>query len=485
MTEEGPDPRRWLILAVVGAAFFMTILDVAIVNVAIPSIQKDLHISESTVQWVITAYAITFGGFLLLGGRMADLLGRRLIFMIGLTLFTVASLTCGLASSATMLIISRAVQGLGAAIINPAALSIVTTTFREGAERNKALGIWGALGGSGAAAGVLFGGILTKYLGWQWIFFVNIPVGATVLLLARPIIPESHAEMGHRRFDATGAISITSSLAIMVYAISRAPFVGWGSFQTIGLLVLSAALLAAFVVVEQRTSEPLVPFSIFRNRSLTAADVVGLLMGAVIFSVFFVLTLYVQQVLGWSALKTGITFLATAGTTVIWAGVSQALTTRFGPRPVMTLGLTIISLTVLIGYTRLPVHGHYWPDVLPFYLLFALGMAFTFIPVSIAAFIGVSPQQAGLASGLLNTSQQIGGAIGVAVTATIFTSRANSLLSSGHDKATAFTSGYHWAFFALAIFAATGAVAAFVLLRGVKSTAAAETDEAEVVHAAA
>jgi EmrB/QacA subfamily drug resistance transporter len=468
MTEPEPDPRRWLILAVVGAAFFMTILDVAIVNVAIPSIQKDLHIGESTVQWVITAYAITFGGFLLLGGRMADLLGRRLIFMIGLTLFTLASLTCGLATSATMLIISRAVQGLGAAIINPAALSIVTTTFREGPERNKALGIWGALGGSGAAAGVLFGGILTKYLGWEWIFFVNIPVGVAVLLLARPIIPESHAEMAHRRFDATGAITITGGLTILVYAISKAPDVGWATGRTIGLLVLSAALIVAFIITETRTSQPLMPFSIFRNRSLTAANIVGVLMGAVIFSVFFVLTFYVQQVLGWSPLRTGVTFLATAGTTVIWAGVSQALTTKFGPRPIMTIGLSVMALTCLIGYTRLPVNGHYWPDLLPFYLAFALGLAFTFIPVSIAAFLGVSPQQAGLASGLLNTSQQIGGALGVAISATIFTSHATSLLKSGHDPASAFTSGYHWAFAALAIFAAVGAVTAFVLLRGVE-----------------
>jgi EmrB/QacA subfamily drug resistance transporter len=474
MTEPEPNPRRWLILAVVGAAFFMTILDVAIVNVAIPSIQKDLHIGESTVQWVITAYAITFGGFLLLGGRMADLLGRRLIFMIGLTLFTVASLTCGLASGATTLIISRAVQGLGAAIINPAALSIVTTTFREGAERNKALGIWGALGGSGAAAGVLFGGILTKYLGWQWIFFVNIPVGAAVLLLTRPIIPESHAEMGHRRFDATGAVTITAGLTTLVYAISKAPTVGWATGRTIGFLALSAALIAAFIVTETRTSHPLMPFGIFRNRSVTAANVVGLLLGAVLFSTFFMLTLYVQQVLGWSALKTGVTFLATAGTVVVWAGVSQSLTTRFGPRPIMTIGLSVMALSVLIGYTRFPVHGHYWPDLLPFYLTFSLGMAFTFIPVSIAAFTGVPPQQAGLASGLLNTSQQIGGAIGVAVSATIFTSHAKSLLTSGHDQASAFTSGFHWAFVALGVFAGVGALASFALLRGVNVRAGQE-----------
>jgi EmrB/QacA subfamily drug resistance transporter len=291
--------NKWLVLAVVGAAFFMTILDVAIVNVAIPSIQKDLHIAESTVQWVITAYAITFGGFLLLGGRMADLLGRRRIFIVGLLLFTLASLACGLASSAGVLIVSRAVQGIGAAIISPAALSIVTTTFAEGAERNKALGIWGALGGSGAAAGVLFGGILTKYLGWEWIFFVNVPVGVLVFALTRPIVPESHADLGHRRFDAAGAVSVTGGLALFVYAISKAPDVGWATGRTIGLLAASIVIIAGFVLWELRTTAPLVPFGIFRIRTLTGANSVGLLLGATIYANFFILTLYVQGVLGW------------------------------------------------------------------------------------------------------------------------------------------------------------------------------------------
>jgi EmrB/QacA subfamily drug resistance transporter len=454
--------RKWLVLAVVGAAFFMTILDVAIVNVAIPSIQIDLHIKESTVQWVITAYAITFGGFLLLGGRMADLLGRRRIFIAGLILFTLASLTCGLASSAGVLIVSRAVQGIGAAIISPAALSIVTTTFEEGAERNKALGIWGALGGSGAAVGVLLGGILTKYLGWQWIFFVNVPVGVLVFALTRPIVPESHADLGHRQFDAPGAVSITGGLALLVYAISRAPIVGWATGRTIGLLAASIIIIAAFVVWELRTTAPLVPFSIFRIRTLTGANVVGLMLGATIYANFFILTLYVQEVLHWSALKTGVTFLATAGTTVIWAGVAQALVTKIGPRIVMTFGLAVLALTVL-GYTRIPVHGHYWPDLLPLYLVFALGLAFAFIPVTIAGFIGVPPQQAGLASGLLNTSQQIGGALGVAVTSTIFVSRAKAVHAA---REVALTSGFRWAFAALVVFAALGAVAAFVFFRG-------------------
>jgi EmrB/QacA subfamily drug resistance transporter len=453
--------RKWLVLAVVGAAFFMTILDVAIVNVAIPSIQTDLHIAESTVQWVITAYAITFGGFLLLGGRMADLLGRRRIFIAGLILFTLASLACGLASSAGVLIVSRAVQGIGAAIISPAALSIVTTTFEEGAERIKALGIWGALGGSGAAAGVLFGGILTKYLGWEWIFFVNVPVGVLVFALTRPIVPESHADLGHRRFDAVGAVTVTGGLALLVYAISKAPDVGWATGRTIGLLFASLVILGAFVVWELRTTAPLVPFSIFRIRTLTGANVVGLLLGATIYANFFILTLYVQGVLGWSALKTGVTFLATAGTTVIWAGVAQALVTKIGPRAVMTTGLVVLTVTVL-GYTRIPVDGHYWPDLLPLYIVFAVGLAFAFIPVTIAGFIGVPAHQAGLASGLLNTSQQIGGALGVAVTSTIFVSRAKS----GNFTPEALTSGYRWAFAALVAFAAVGAVAAFVFFRG-------------------
>jgi EmrB/QacA subfamily drug resistance transporter len=478
-----PNPRRWIILAVVGAAFFMTILDVAIVNVAVPSIEKDLGISEQRVQWVITAYAITFGGFLLLGGRMADLLGRRRIFIAGLVLFTLASLACGLsksADSASLLIAARAVQGLGAAIISPAALSIVTTTFTEGAERNKALGIWGALGGSGAAAGVLFGGILVKYLGWEWVFFVNIPVGVAVFFLTTRIVPESSAELaGRRRFDVAGAVTVTAGLATLVYAISKAPNVGWGAARTIVLLVVAAALLASFVLIELRGSAPLMPFRIYRNRSLSGANVVGFLMGVVIFANFFLLTLYVQQVLGWSALRTGVTFLATAGTTVLWAGVAQAATTKVGPRLVMTGGLILLA-AALYWYTRIPVDGHYWPDLLPAYLVFAAGLAFTFIPVSIAAFVGVAPAEAGLASGLLNTSQQIGGAIGVAVATTIFTTQAKDLLKTGHTPAQAFTSGYSHAFWALAILALVGAVTAFVLLRGVERQDVTEGEAAGV-----
>jgi EmrB/QacA subfamily drug resistance transporter len=472
--------RRWLILAIVGAAFFMTVLDVAIVNVALPSIETDLNVSETTVQWVLIAYSITFGGFLLLGGRMADLLGRKRIFLVGLTLFTIASLVCGLANDISVLIGARAIQGIGAAIISPAALSIVTTTFEEGAERNKALGIWGALGGSGAAAGVLFGGILTKYLGWEWIFYVNVPVGVLVFALAVPIVPESRAELGHHRFDAAGAITVTGGLALLVYAISKAPDVGWGSARTILLLIASVAILALFTLIEMRSRSPLMPFRIFRIRSVLAANVVGFLLGAVIFANFLVLTLYVQQVLGWSALKTGVTFLATAGTTVIWAGVAQALTTRFGPRPIIVVGLLVLAAS-MAWYTRIPVDGHFWPDLLPAYLTFALGLAFSFVPVTIAALAQVAPSDAGLASGLINTNQQIGGAIGVAIASTIFISSAKALLKTGHSPAEAATSGYQNAFWALIALALLGALAAFVLLRGTKV----EVGEGEPVRAAA
>ena len=464
-----PDPRRWLTLAVVGAAFFMTILDVAIVNVAIPSIQLKLHTTPATVQWVLIAYSITFGGFLLLGGRMADLLGRRLIFLVGLTLFTVASLVCGLAGSIAILI-ARAVG-----VCARSCCRSVSTTFEEGADRNKALGIWGALGGSGAAAGVLFGGILTKYLGWEWIFFVNVPVGALVFALTPIFVPESRADMPDRRFDAAGAVTVTGGVALLVYAISKAPDVGWGSARTILLLIASGVILAAFVLIELRGRAPLMPFSIFRIRSVLGANVVGFLLGAVIFADFFILTFYVQETLHWSALKTGVTFLATAGTTVIWAGVAQALTTRYGPRPVIVTGLLVLAGS-MVAYTRIPVDGHFWPDLLPAYLAFALGLAFAFVPVTIAALAQVAPREAGLASGLINTSQQIGGAIGIAIVTTIFRTKAKDLGFTPQG----FVTGYQDAFWALIALALLGAVAAFILLRGVSRQDVLEQEPAEV-----
>jgi EmrB/QacA subfamily drug resistance transporter len=452
---------RWAALALIVTAQFMVVLDIAIVNVALPSIKSDLDFSQANLQWVISAYAILFGGTLLLGGRLADLLGRRRLFVAGLALFSASSLLCGLAWSEASLIGFRALQGLGGALLVPAALSLLMTTFAEGRERNLALGIYAAASGSGAAVGVLLGGLLTSYLSWSWIFFVNVPVGVLVFALTPRIVPESRADLGHRRFDAAGAVTVTGGLALLVYAISKAPDVGWATGRTIGLLIASVAILAVFVVIELRSRAPLVPFGVFRIRTLTGANIVGFLMGAALYANFFVLTLYVQQILGWSALKTGLTFLATAATTVIWAGVAQALVTKIGPRIVMTTGLAVLALAML-GYTRLPVDGHYWPDLLPIYLVVAFAIAFAFVPVTIAGFIGVPANQAGLASGLLNMTQQIGGAIGVAVTSTIFVSQAKK----GNFTPEAYTSGYHWAFAALVAIAAVGAVVAFVFFRG-------------------
>ena len=459
-----PDPRRWQALAVVCVAFFMTVLDGTIVTVALPSIKNSLHVSDNTLQWVLIAYTITFGGLLLLGGRAADLLGRRRMFMIGVTIFSAASLACGLAGTIGVLIAARAVQGVGAAIVSPAVLSIITTTFHEGSERNKALGIWGAIGGSGAAAGVLFGGVLTKYAGWEWIFFVNVPVGVLVLALTRPIVRESRIP-ALRGFDAGGAVTITSSLSLLVYAISKAPDVGWATGRTIGLLIASAALFVAFLVIEARSPSPMVSFDIFRIRTVTGANVCGFFLGAVVFANFFLLTLYVQQVLGYSALKTGLTFLATAGTVVLLAGVSQALVTRVGPRRVMAVGLALMTGGML-WYTQIPVDGAFVTHLLPGYLLVGVGMAFSFIPMSIAALAGVEPQEAGLASGLINSSQQIGGALGVAIAATVAFTHTKTLLASGHSAASASTSGFALGFWVLAAIGAVSVVVCIALVRG-------------------
>jgi EmrB/QacA subfamily drug resistance transporter len=457
------DPLRWKALAVVCAAFFMTILDVSIVNVALPSIGESLDFSRENLQWVLTAYAITFGGFLLLGGRAADLFGRRRVFLVGVVVFTVASLLCGLASSEGMLIGARAVQGLGAAIISPAALSIVMTTFEEGAERNKALGIWGAMGGSGAAVGVLLGGVLTKYLGWEWIFFINIPVGVLAFLLAPRFVRESRSEQ-RTSPDVAGAVTVTAGLALLVYAISQAPDHGWGSSWVIVRLAASAVLLIAFVAIEARARHPLMPFSIFRVRTVAGANIVGLLLGAVTFSNFFVLTLYVQQVLGYSALQTGVAFAATAGSAVLWAGVAQWLSTRVGPKPVMAVGFVAMTAGML-WYAQIPADGSFAPNLLPGYLMVGFALPFTWIPVSIAALAGVQEREAGLASGLISTAQQIGGAIGVAVASSVALSHYNDELAAGVPFPQAFTSGSQWAFWVMAGVSLAAFVATLVLIR--------------------
>jgi EmrB/QacA subfamily drug resistance transporter len=458
-----PDPLRWKALAIVCAAFFMTVLDVSIVNVALPSIGKALNFSQDNLQWVITAYAITFGGFLLLGGRAADLLGRRRVFYVGVAVFTIASFFCGLAWSEGVLIGARTVQGLGAAIISPAALSIITTMFDEGAERNKALGIWGAIGGSGAAVGVLAGGLLTKYLGWEWIFFVNVPVGALALALAPRFVRESRSDRESTQ-DVGGAITVTGGLALLVYAVSNAPSHGWSSSWTISRLAIAAALLIAFLVIESRAKDPLMPFRIFRVSTVAGANVAGLLLGVVVFANFFILTLYVQNVLGWSALKTGITFVATAGTAILWAGVAQALVTRVGAKTVMAVGF-VAMIAGLLWYTQIPVHASYWSDLLPGYLLVGFALPFCFIPVSIAALAGVEQHEAGLASGLINTAQQIGGAIGVAVTSSVSITHFNHLVKTGHSVPAAFTEGSQWAFWVTVGVAIVGLIATLVLVR--------------------
>jgi EmrB/QacA subfamily drug resistance transporter len=471
--------RRWIALAVLVAAQFMVVLDVAIVNVALPSIQTDLHFSEQSLQWVITAYAIMFGGFLLLGGRMADLLGRRRLFIAGVALFTVSSLLAGFAWSAGSLITFRATQGLGGALLAPAALSILTTTFAEGRERNVALGVWGAVSGSGAAAGVLLGGFLTSSLAWSWIFFINVPVGVALVAVSPFLLRESRAELGHRTFDFAGAFTVTSGLMLLVYAMTRATEVGWGSVETIGVLAASAALILAFVAIELRSKAPLLPMRIFRLRSLTGANVTSFLVGTALFSQFFLGTLYMQQVLHYSAMKTGVAYLPLTLTIIALAGVAQNLVTRVGVRRVLPAGL-VLATAALVLLAQLPPDGKYFFDIFPAFLLSAIGLAFTFIPLTIAALMGVQESDAGVASGLFNTTQQIGGAVGLAAASTIAITFTGHYVDS-HPGATALsapalTYGFQITFYVLAGVAALAAVLSALLIE----PKAAEADVVEL-----
>ena len=418
--------RRWSALALIVTAQFMVILDVAIVNVALPSIKSDLGFSETGLQWVITAYAILFGGTLLLGGRLADLLGRRRMFVAGLALFALSSLLSGFAWSATSLVSFRAVQGLGGALLAPAALSLLMTTFAEGRERNLALGIYGAASGSGAAAGVLLGGVITSYLGWSWIFFVNVPVGVAAIALTPYLLRESRADhLAHRHFDVAGAASVTSGLMLLVYGLTRATSDGWSSPVTVGLLSGAAALVAAFVAIESRSRSPLLPLRIFRLRALSAANATMALVGAVTFSEFFVLTLYVQDVLHYSAVQSGVAFVAFAFSVVVASNLSQAVVGRIGIRGTLTAGLVLATISLGL-LTRVPVDGHYFWDLFPAFVLGGTGLGFSFVPVTIASLTGVGREDAGVASGLVNTSRQIGGAIGLAAVSTIAASAASS-----------------------------------------------------------
>jgi EmrB/QacA subfamily drug resistance transporter len=462
-----PDRKRWAALAVIVAAQFMVVLDVAIVNVALPTIKTDLGFSQESLQWVVTAYSILFGGVLLLGGRMADLLGRRRLFMAGLALFTVSSLLDGLAWSEGSLIGFRALQGLGAALLSPAALSILTTTFAEGKERNLALGIWGAVSGSGGAAGVLLGGALTSALSWSWIFFINVPVGALVFALAPRFVRESHAEVEHRHFDLPGAVSITSGLMLLVYAMTHAVQHGWGTGETIGLLAAAVALIAAFLAIESRSKAPLLPLRMFRLRTLSGSNLAGLLLGGAIFSQFFLLTLYMQQVLHYSALRTGVAYVALTLTIIVFANASQALALRVGIRTLLPTGL-LLAAAGLVLYARLPVDGRYFWDLFPAFLLSGIGMAFAFIPMTIGALAGVRHSDAGIASGLINTSQQIGGAIGVAAATTIAATYTGHWVSvhpgSTAAAAPALVHGFEIAFYVLAAVAIVAAVSAALLV---------------------
>src|ERR671924_1114402 len=418
--------RKWLALALLCTVQFMVVLDVAIVNVALPSIQKDLGFSQEDLQWVISAYALLFGGFLLLGGRAADLLGRRRVFLAGLVVFSVASLLSGLAWSEGALIGSRGLQGLGSAIISPAALSILTTTFAEGGERNKALGAWGAVGAFGAVAGVLLGGVLTDLLSWEWIFYVNVPVGMAAFALTPTLLGESR-DATAKSFDFPGAFLVTGGLVVLVYAITQANDYGWTSLETIGLFAASVALLALFLGWEARATDPLMPFSIFRLRTVVGANVAGLVMGTAMFGMFLMLTLYMQQVLGYSAMKTGVAYLAVAGTAIVWSALAAQLVTRVGVKPVLVVGMSALTAG-LVYFTQVSVGGSYLGDLLPGFLLIAIGIGFSYVPISIAALAGVEPAEAGLASGLFNTSQQIGGALGIAALSTIASSQTESAL---------------------------------------------------------
>ncbi len=474
---EQTDNRRWIALAVIVIAQFMVVLDVAIVNVALPSIKTDLNFSEQNLQWVITAYSILFGGVLLLGGRLADILGRRKLFIAGIALFTVSSLLDGLAWSEGSLIAFRALQGLGAALVSPAALSILTTTFAEGRERNRALGIWGAVSGSGAAAGVLLGGALTSAFSWSWIFFVNVPVGLVVLVLSPLLLRESRADLPDRHFDVSGAAAITGGLMLLVYALTRATTHGWGSGSTIALLAASAALIAGFIVIELRSRAPLLPLGIFRLRTLTGSNVTGLLLAAALFSQFFLLTLYMQQVLHYSALKTGVAYVGITLTIIIVSAVAQALTTRIGVRPLLPIGMALAAVALVL-YARLPVHGHYFADLFPAFIIGGVGMALVFVPMSIGALTGVRADEAGIASGLINTSQQIGGAIGVAIASTIaatYTGRyVHAHPGSTAASGAALTHGFAIAFWVLAGIAVAGGILGGLL---VESRSHAETTD--------
>ena len=459
------DPKRWQALAVLSVAYLMVVLDIAIVNVALPTIKSALNFSsDENLQWIVSGYSLTFGGLLLLGGRSGDILGRRSVFMVGLALFGATSLLAGLSQSSAMLIGARVAQGAAGAVLAPSVFSITTVTFEEGAERNKALGVLGAISGAGAAIGVILGGVLTQYVGWRWIFIVNVPIAFLTLLLVRRFVKESRADGLARHFDAQGAVAVTGSLMLFVYALTRSTQVGWSSLETIIELIASAVLMLVFFYIESRSSSPLVPLRIFRRRTLTAANTIGFLLGTMVFGMFFLLSLYMQDVLHFTAIRTGVDYLAVALTAVVASGVAQGLVTRIGVKPALIGGLALVG-GGLVYFTQISANGSYLSDLFPGFIILGIGLGFTFVPISIAALAGVTGRDAGLASGLINTSQQIGGALGLAILTTVSTNRFTSLIGSGTAKPQALTSGFALAFWVAAALAGVAILATIFLVK--------------------
>jgi EmrB/QacA subfamily drug resistance transporter len=463
---EGAAVRRaatnpWIVLVLICLAQFMVVLDATIVNVALPSIQDDLHLSDGGLQWIVNAYTLVFGGFLLLGGRLGDLLGRKRLFLIGLVIFTGASLLDGLAGSEGMLIGARALQGLGAALISPAALSIIATTFKEGAERARALAVWAAIAIGGSAVGLILGGALTQYFSWPWIFFINLPVGIATFVLSLRLVPESRDVQAHRSYDFAGAATVTGGLMALVYAIVGAQSAGWTSTRTIGFFTLAVVLLIAFVAIEARATAPLVRLSIFRVRSLLTANAAMLLAMSGMFAMFFFNTLYIQQVLGYGPLEAGLAFLPFTAGIMISASLASQFAPRIGVRPVAALGFVLAAAGLLL-LTQLPVDGSYAVNVLPALLLSALGMGAVFMPLTLIATTGLANDDQGLASGLFNTSQQVGGALGLAVLSTLATSKTHA---AGGTPVNALVVGFHWAFGVGAVVMLAALVVMVALLR--------------------
>ncbi len=465
------------ILFLMALAQFMVVLDISIVNVALPSIEKALHFTSDNLQWVVTAYTLAFGGFLLLGGRAADLFGRKRLFLSGVLAFTAASFLAGLSQSEHMLILARAVQGLSAAFMSPAALSIVINTFKEGKERNRALGVWGGVAAGGAAAGLLFGGILTEYLGWEWNFFVNVPIGLAVAFFANRALVESKGELKHNHLDLPGAVLVTTGLITLVYGLVKAPIYGWTSNKSLMFFGIAAVLLIAFVYNELRSKQPLVPFSIFKLRNLRGANIMQFPITASMFAMFFFLTLYIQGILGFSPVKTGLAMLPVTIVIGIFSGIISNLISKIGYKPPMVVGPLFLAAGLLV-FSNLKVDSTYWADVFPGLMLMAAGLGQMFVSITIAATSGVPKDKAGLASGILNTSQQVGGSLGLAILTGVYTSHLTDSLKAGNNPATAQVAGGHEAFLVAACFALAASVIAFFAIKHVTG----ETPASEAVH---